>query len=506
MPLQIPSFPVPGRNRRDAEEDQDMVTLEEDGDEEVQRHRDEDGDGAEAQGEEVPEMLDAIERIEEAKGDAGALVAAMGTLGRRLRLSPEERDLISDFEGCAQLCSGLAAEPVEWKGEAMLAFCKVLPDICRTSNINRGALREGGAVDAVVSLLREGVSAKDEVSACAACVGITALCTANDGNKKEAAKLRGEFNEDELVDSNADYRTPLFKAPEEAGALDILLEALATFPESVLVQTHGCSALRTLLCDDDTRQASCVPSAVENRERAVNDEHFPAYRMVVERALKLEAGAPSGKASLRLREQAMLLLRELAVRQDRIRTLCYECKLMPVLEATLKDGDERVVRAGLAVIRAFAFSDELKEQIAVESDVAARCVVAVRKHAKVPAIVEQGFGLFANLTMRKPHIAAKLNGQEFRIFAVGAMVLEHHKENPNVVKSVLQTMRNVATQDEAAGIEVRESGLIEEMRQLVFKHRDDGRWRSPVEIAKQFLREFRTDDGIRKAAEYNEFY
>ena len=26
----------------------------------------------------------------------------------------------------------------------MLAFCKVVPEICRTSNLNRGALREGG--------------------------------------------------------------------------------------------------------------------------------------------------------------------------------------------------------------------------------------------------------------------------------------------------------------------------------------------------------------------------
>ena len=35
------------------------------------------------------------------------------------RLTPKDRDLFSDFEGCAHLCSGLAAAPVEWKGEAM---------------------------------------------------------------------------------------------------------------------------------------------------------------------------------------------------------------------------------------------------------------------------------------------------------------------------------------------------------------------------------------------------
>lgn len=484
-----------------------MVTLdEEEDDAQAEADRREAGEEDAAGSDEPPEMLDVIEKIEEAKGDVAALVAAMADLGRRLRLTPKDRDLFSDFEGCAQLCSGLAAEPVCWKGEAMIGFCKVLPDICRTSNLNRGALREGGAIEAIVTMLREAVTAEDEASTTAACVGITALCTANDGNKKDCAKLRGEFNEDELVGSNCDYRTPLFKAPEEAGALDILLEALATFPKSVPVQTQACGALRTLLCDDDNRQASCVPSAVENRERAVKDEYFPAYRLACERALKLDAGDPSGKPSQRLREQAMLLLRELAVRQDRIKTLVFEAKLMPVMESTLKEADERVVRAGLAVIRAFAFSDELKEVIAVETDVAARCVVAVRKHAKSAPIVEQGFGLFANLTMRKPHIAAKLNGGDFRVFAVGQMVLNYHKGNPNVVKSVLQTMRNVATQDEGAATEVKESDLIEEMRQIVLSHGEDARWRSPVEIAKQFLREFRMDDGIRRAAEYNEYY
>lgn len=502
MPLKIPSFPVPGTKHREAEEAQDMVEWEED--EEAQDGEAGAAEKAGAEGEdEPPEMLDVIEKIEEAKGDAGALVAALVDLGRRLRLTPADRDLLSDFEGCSHLCSALTAEPVEWKGEAMFAFCKVLPDICRTSNINRGALRDGGAVTAMVDLLRTAVTDKDEKAVAASCLGLIALCTANDGNKKEAAALRGEFNEDELVESGADYRVPLFKAPEQAGALDILLETLAAFPENVSLQTHGCGALRCLLCDDDSRQASCVPSAVENRERAVNDDHFPAYRMAVERALNLEA---KGKALLRLREQAMLLLRELACRQDRIHTFVSECKLLPMMEAALKEGDERVVRASLAVIRAFAFSDELKEQLAVETDVAARCVVAVRKHAKVPAICEQGFGLFANLTMRKPHIAARLNGPDFRVFAVGQMLLAEYKDNPSVLKSVLQTMRNVATQDEQAALEVKESDLIEEMLQLVRERESDDQWRSPVEIAKQFLREFRADDSIRPAAKYNEYY
>jgi len=295
----------------------------------------------------------------------------------------------------------------------------------------------------------------------------------------------------------------LFKAPESAGALDLLLEASGRWPESVAMQTQGCAALRTLLCDDDTRQASCVPSAVENRERAAGEEHFPAYRRVVERAFGLEA---QGRALMLLREQAMLLLREFCCRQDRIHELVFEAKLLPVIEASLKDGDERMIRASLAVIRALAFSDELKEQLAMESDVALRCVAAVQRHLKSAPIVEQGFGLFANLTMRKPHIAERLNGSEFRVFAVGQLVLTHHADKPSVLRSVVQTMRNVATQDENAALEVKESDLFETMEKLVTDHENDGKWRSVVEISKQFLREFRADDGLRKKAQYNDYY
>merc|ERR1712151_1032856 len=147
-----------------------------------------------------------------------------------------------------------------------------------------------------------------------------------------------------------------------------------------------------------------------------------------------------------------------------------------------------------------------KEQLTVESDVALRCVAAAREHMSCGPIVEQAFGLFANLTMRKPHIATRLNAAEFRVVAVGQLVLAQYRSNPNVVKSVLQTLRNVAKQDDAAALEVKESDLFEEMRKLVAEHQDDGKWRSPVEIAKQFLREFRADDGLRKAAEFNDYY
>uniref|UniRef100_A0A7S4Q8P8 Protein HGH1 homolog n=1 Tax=Alexandrium monilatum TaxID=311494 RepID=A0A7S4Q8P8_9DINO len=455
---------------------------------------------------EPAELLDLIEAIEGAHGDPASLAAVVRDIGRRMRLTPADRDMLSDFEGAEQLCLALGSPPNEWRGEAMVAFCKALPDMCRMSVINRGAFRDGSAIQGVVNFLRRSLAESDEAMAVAASVGLTALCTANDGNKREAAQLRGDFNEEELVETDADYRTPLFKDPEQAGALDLLLSVLKLFPASPALQTNACAALRTLLSDDDPRQASCVPSAVENRERAVRDEHFPAYRQAVETALGCEA---TGRWAPRLREQALLLLRELACRQDRIQELALGpngARLLRTCEAALAEGDARVVRAGLAVTRALAFSDELKELVAVESNLALRCVAAVHSHVESPAICEQGFGLFANLTMRKPHIATRLNSVDVRVLAVGQLVLARYIERPNVVRSVLQTVRNVATQDEAAALELRESDILEEMRKLVVTHEGNEKWRSPVEIARQCLREFRADDGLQKAAQYNEYY
>jgi len=506
MPMRVPSFPCPGAHKRISEEDPDCPA---DGKDVEDGDAEEDAEDGGAS--EPPELLELIELLEgeEVRREPSQLAHTIHTIGKRIRLSPGDRDMLSDFEGVNYICGALATPPISWQGEPMLALCRALPDICRTSNVNRSAFRDGGAVDALVGFLRASLAGIDEAFIAAASIGLTALCTANDGNKKAAAQLRGEFNEEELVDTNADFRTPLFKNPSQAGALDLLLEALSSLPSSVLVQTHACACLRTLLSDDDTRQASCVPSAVENRERAVNDEHFPAYKMAAERALACSFGTDGTQLStplLRLREQALLLLREISCRQDRIHELVFGAGLLPTIEASLKLGDERIVRASLAVIRAFAFSDELKEQLAVESDVVLRCVTAVHQHVTCPAICEQGFGLFANVTMRKPHIAARLNGPDIRVLAVGQLVLSHHRGKPNVVRSVYQTMRNVATQDEAAALEVKESDLLEEMRKLVVEREGDAKWRSSVEIAKQCLREFRADEGLRKAAQYNEFY
>mmetsp|Transcript_2478 Transcript_2478/g.5395 ORF Transcript_2478/g.5395 Transcript_2478/m.5395 type:complete len:486 (+) Transcript_2478:78-1535(+) len=452
---------------------------------------------------EIPEMLDLIEAAEEAAKSPEELAKVLKNIARRASMNEADRDLLSDFEGIAQICQALSGSAHNWSGEAMIAFCEALPDICRKSNLNRSALRDSGAVDAVIDYARVAVYEAREAEVIASATAINALCTANDANKKAAARLRGDFNEAELVATDCDYRVPIFAEPDRPGALDLLMKALRSFPKSIPVQTAVLRALNCMINDDDPRQPSCVPAAVENRDRAISEKVFPAMRAVAEQALSLE---DQGTPLPRLREQAMLLLRSIACREDRIKELIFDAGLLSRVETSLTDKDERVVRACLALIRAFGFSDDIKERLAVESDVALRCLDAVRQHTSSPAICEQGFGLFANLTMRKPHIATRLNGPDFRIIAIAHLVLNKYTSRPSVVRSVVGTIRNVATQDEAAATEVRESGLLDEILTLVKEHEGDSRWMTSLEVARQFLREFRADEGIRKAPQWNDFY
>lgn len=454
---------------------------------------------------ELPEMLDLIDHAEAAAEDPAALAAVIGSIARRVRATPGDRDLLSDFEGIAQVCIALSRPPIEWRGETMAVFCAALPDICRKSTVNRAALREGGVVEAVCGLLAQAVAEGDAQKAASASAALTALCTANDGNKKAAAQIRGDFNEKKLAESceKNDPSVPVFVPSCARGALELLMDALERFADDVVLQTEALCALRCLVHDDDPRQGSCVPSAVENRDWAIGDKHFKDFRAAAERALNLEERHPPQP---RLREYAMLLLKEVACRQNRIHELVYDAGVLRRVESSLGDVDERVVRACLALIRAFGFADDIKEQLAVTSDVALRALAAVQQHVAIPAVCEQGFGLFANLTIRKPHIAKRLNGGDYRVIAVGQVVMERHRERPGVVRSVIQTIRNVATQDDAAELEVKESGFLDDLEKLIIERGEQAAWRNPVEISKQFLREFRADRGVRKGAVWNEYY
>eukprot|EP00933_Yihiella_yeosuensis_P046383 TRINITY_DN41899_c0_g1_i1.p1 TRINITY_DN41899_c0_g1~~TRINITY_DN41899_c0_g1_i1.p1 ORF type:complete len:455 (-),score=125.13 TRINITY_DN41899_c0_g1_i1:51-1415(-) len=425
----------------------------------------------------LPEMLDLISQAEEAASDPAELAAVLRNIGKRAKMSQGDRDLLSDWEAISQICTALAGEPHSWKGEAMLAFCRAMPDVCRTSTPNRGSLRDEGFVAAAVEYLRGALESSDEAATSAASTAICATSTSNDGNKKDASAAR-----------------------------PLLLEALDKFPESMTVQTEAIAALRALVTDDDPRKSETEPSAVENRELIMHSEKSrPLIRSSIKRALDLVDS--SEKPQTKLREQTLLLLREIARGEDRIKELAFDDKLLARAQAAVEDekADPRVVRAGLSCLRAFAWFEEAREEIALLTDGAEKSVLAVKRHMATPTVCEQGFGLFANLTMRKaPMIVAKLYDDD--ILGVAQFAIRTHKERPDVARVAIHTVRNVANQEETAVTKAEESDLIEELRNLVKERDGASKWASAVDMARQFLREVKADEGVRKAAMYNEFY
>lgn len=443
-------------------------------------------EGSDADG--LPDMLELIDAIEEAGEDATALVGVLKKIEQRIRASPDDRDLLSDFEGIAQICKVLAGPTFQWRGEVMLAFCRLAPEMCRKSMVNRVGLREGGFVAAAVESLRAAVASGDDVMATAASAALAATCTANDENKRAAAQLPDEGN----------------SVPETPGGMTLLLEALGKFPESTQLQIEAISALHALMTDDDTRTVDCDASAVRNRTVALSDEGFPVFCVAVERALTLADGID--KPSWRLQEKALLLLRELARRQDAIETLALDAKLLQRVLAAVEATDARVVRASFAVLRSFVVIESVRDEIALLSDGAKQCLKAVQRHITIPIVCEQGFGLFANLTMRKSPIATLLHEAEPSVVALGLSAWQRHRDRPDVARSVVHTWRNVAIQDDAASSEVKESGIFQEVRSLVQEHEGEARWHKAVDIARQLLREFRADEGMLKKAVYNQYY
>lgn len=393
----------------------------------------------------------------------------------------------------------------------MLAFCRVMPIVCRTSTVNRASLRDEGFVAAAVELLREATLAGNEVETVLAAVALSNTCTANDGNKKAAAQLPecAQSPETALFPGVAGSPTAAVWEPgtsQKLGGMQILLEALGRFPESLAVQTEAVAAFRTLVTDDDPRKAECEPAAVENREVALSDAGFPFVATAIERALGLVKA--SEKLPVKLLEQTLLLLREVARRQDLIQMLAIDTKYLTLVqEMSLQSADARIVRAGLSVLRAFVVDDAVRDDFGLMGDGPQQCLAAVKNHIGTPAVCEQGFGLFANLTLRKSSIAASLNAGAPGIVAMAGVVLVKHRERADVMRSVVQAVRNVAAQDESASKEVAASDIFEEVRGIVKRHEGgEARWRAAVDVARQFLREFRQDEGMEKASQYNKYY
>jgi len=472
------------------------------------------------QGSDVMDLITAIEEVD-TEGGTAQLCRQIGRLAGK---SAEDRDTIGSFEGITSMYQ--AVKRNNQSGEAMRAFMLAMPGLCHKSTVNRGIVRDEGALDEIVNLLLRksaelyhapggdgdmpdmdtrdedgeeaapGMQLGDAGEALAACIALEALCKANDGNKKAAARIKTEFNEDELVEKMDDLSVPLFKG--SAGAMDALMTILENTSNPKL-KVMAFRALRTLTTDDDNRQLSCVPSAVENREHVSDEQHFPRMRKILVAAMEEPSNA--------LAQIVLLLMKDMSWHQNRIHALVYEDKVMPKVIKTMHaagPADSDVVKAVLKVLRQFCFSDDMKKMVVFQTDCLPWCVQAVKKHTANVFILEQAFGLFSNLCLRMPKIAVHL-AEHCDLLSMAHTVMHAHPNNANLMRTVVQSMRNISKVEEVLN-QIMESILLDDLREIVAKHKDEPAWRDAVEITKTFLRELREDQGLRDAPKWNEFY
>merc|ERR1712194_460669 len=311
-------------------------------------------------------------------------------------------------------------------------------------------------------------------------------------------------------------------------SLDLLLNKVllsSSVNQHEGLQTHGIWALRTLVTDDDPRGGeSMVPSAVENRDYVCSRVNFPKVReLVVNGFRSLRADMDTNRASgqtgspltelqwYRL-EGVLLLMKEVGCHQERIHKFVFEDNVLPLIKDTLAFGHVSLVRACLYVLRQFAFSDHMKELFTQgDSAITRTAMLVLKKYADNTSIVEQSFGLFSNLTLRKKNICQLLNAEPLRIGALAVVILNRFgRTHGGICTTVLFTLRNVAKSVPEAAKEMEDSGVFTAVRDIYFAKLEfstDRKWLAAKDIAKQFLREFREDsEGMRRPITHNDYY
>ena len=72
------------------------------------------------------------------------------------------------------------------------------------------------------------------------------------------------------------------------------------------------------------------------------------------------------------------------------------------VKSCLKASDARLVRAALAVLRAFAFCEDVRDLLSLSSETKSY-LKAVKEHLDTAVVCEQAFGLLSNLALRTSH-------------------------------------------------------------------------------------------------------
>jgi len=497
----------------------------------------------------VLDLIGALEDVDEEE----EVIRIFDVISQKCQKSPDDRDAFGSFDGLTTMILKVRAQ--RWQGRVMRAFMLALPSICTRSTVNRGIARDEGALDHIVEFLlkvskevqpgddddlpdvdeessvvpsrdtreetgeelgegdlvnaeREGGSGADGVSldskdVVLACIALEALCRANDGNKKAAARISEEFNEQELLDKGEnDVSVPIFKSRE--GALEALIAILERSYEdggknNTKLQVVAFRALRSLTSDDDHRQLSCAPSAVQNREFCADEHTFPIMRKILRAAMTEPSPA--------IAQVVLPLMKDACWNQTKIHQLVFEDNILPLVLATMEKAgtsDEPVVKAVLIVLRQFCFSDDMKKLVAYDKKFLPWSLAAVKTYSHNKGVLEQAFGLFSNLTLKMPAIAELLT-EKCELLSIAHVTMHKHPETPTLLRTVVQTVRNISKVEHVLE-SIKESVIIEELRDIIVKQKDNPKWRDTVEITKQFLRELREDVGLRDAPQHNEFY
>lgn len=472
-------------------------------------------------GEEVT-LLDLLDQLEEVgKDDDAEVLRLVQVIGAKVAKSEEDRDTLGSFGGIGSICERV--QHAKFAGPLWTTFLTQLPGMCSRSPFNRVTLKDNGITDAVVDQLRaqvSGFTAENQAErghiVHALCTGVTALCRADDENKRCVARIRKDLNEEGMT-ANArtvnvgdqavlvdDGQVPLFNSSE--GGLHALLALLEVPSLEPRLQLAAFRALRAVASDDDSRQSTCAPAAVENREfltctMGPDGGRWRTTRNVIVLAM---AGTPSRP----LAEAALGIIKEVCWAQDKIFQLVYEDGILPRILALTKREDyaESMAKMVMIVLRQFCFSDEMKTLCAFETDALTWTCAMVKRHTQNEKLCEQAFGLFSNMTIRMPDVAAHLADENrYDVLSMAHTILHTHPNSPDMLRTVVQTIRNLSKVPDALA-SIQESVLLDELRELVASHREDPKWRDVLEISKQFLRELRSDDGLRNAPQYNEYY
>jgi len=312
----------------------------------------------------------------------------------------------------------------------------------------------------------------------------------------------------------------MFKGSRK-GSLDLILDAMDGFKDdlkddqerSIDFQTAAFSALRALVIDDDPRGRAIdmQSSAGANRDYLADEAHFPRLRKHIAASFKNTNVEDIRRDRL---EVLLQLTKEVANHPDRINDLVMGDNMLNTVRAILSSYATRppaesdvVIRSSIQLLRQFCFADELKQLIAVDTDAAQTVLMILKQRTENLAIMEQAFGLFANLTLRKEDIVEKLNADPSRLVSIARIVLRQHRTAPGVVKTVIGTLRNASKVSEALE-EMREHGVFELIRNIVteFKDSKDTKWHGAIDSGRHFLREVREDEGIREKPKHNEYY